>query len=239
MKPSARSSHTNKEAASTGWALERQLQCFFSYNIVHPPLSRALNTAHCFLLETVQENGFVSKSASSSSAANLQPLSELSNLSAGWPRTPPFVISVLSEMCFCLCVLGPLLGRRAAAGRRCVHTHTHTHSTADLQLSGSGCSLEPHTNIPHSPVQRFSFLTRSHRLHRRFLRRRLSHSVCPPQTKSHLTSHFATYSALKRSRCCRRERWSLLFSGRFLKFILKPNNPANNWGKYLNKWKRF
>lgn len=82
-----------------------------------------------------------------------------------------------AAFCFFLFVCvsaGTLLGRCSAS------THTHTHSTVDLQLGGSGCSLEPHTNIPHSPSAALRLpdpLTHTVLCRRRFF----SHSACRPQ----------------------------------------------------------
>lgn len=170
IKLPAPSSHTKEETISTSCALEHQLHCLFLYNIVHPPLSRGLNTAHCFFLETVQANGFVSKSASSSSAANLQPLSELKSHSRTAENAAAFCYLwfLFGGWCVSVCVCPRAVIRTASGCWKddvfsLDSTHTHTHSTVDLQLVGCGCSLESHTSIPHSPVRRFSFLTRSHR----------------------------------------------------------------------------
>lgn len=199
IKPPTQSSHTKEETISTGCALEHQLHRLFLYNIVHPPLSRGLNTAHCFFLETVQANGFVSKSASSSSAANLQPLSELKSHS----RTAENAAAAFCYLRFlcggrrvsvCVC---PRAVIRTASG--CwtddvfsfVSTHTHTfHSgSAARRLWMFVGATYQHSSQPSAAFQLPDPLTPSSAA--------FSHCVCLLQTKSLSTSHLVSYSALK------------------------------------------
>lgn len=161
-------------------AVHQSTSCtpFFSYNTARPPLSEAVNTAHCFWLETIQASGFVSKAPPAAPRPTCS-RSPSPAFTAGRPfvcERPRALIRTQSG-----CWTGDVLSLSLSP------SHTHTHSTVDLQLAGSECSPEPHTNIPHSPVQRFSFLSRSHRLNRRFLH--CLFTLRPLQTKSHLTSH--------------------------------------------------
>lgn len=156
-------------------AVHQSTSCtpFFHTTLLALPCQR-LNTAHCFWLETIQASGFVSKAPPAAPRPTCS-RSPSPAFTAGRPfvcERPRALIRTQSG-----CWTGDVFSL----------SHTHTHSTVDLQLAGSGCSPEPHTNIPHSPVQRFSFLSRSHRLHHRFLH--CLFTLRPLQTKSHLTSH--------------------------------------------------
>lgn len=168
IKPPAQSPHTKEETISTGCALEHQLHRLFYITLFTLPCQGVWIQHIVSSWRRSRRTGLSPKAP----PAALQPTCSRSlswNLTPGRPRTPPpFVICgfcLEGDVFLFVCVLGRLLGRRAAAGRMMCSAsspHTHTHSTVALQLAGSACSLESHTNIPHSPVQRFSFLTRSH-----------------------------------------------------------------------------